>query len=113
MAHRIAWALHYGEWPNKSLDHIDGDRTNNRINNLREANSSQNTINSKVRSDNTTGARGVGKNQYGWVAQIQSDGKRHYLGFFKTKAEAVAARAEAEVKHFGEWQRKDYEHASP
>jgi len=103
MAHRLAWALHNGEWPSKQIDHIDGDRANNRISNLREATQSQQIMNSKLRSDNTSGIKGVQQRKYGWTAYIAVDGKSTYLGHFDTKAKAIAARAEAEEKLYREW----------
>ena len=106
MAHRVAWALHYGKWPDKSIDHIDGNRTNNRINNLREATFSQNSINSKIRNDNIHGSKGISKIPYGWTSHIWLNKEKYYLGFFKTKSEAMAARSKAEIKYFGEWNYK-------
>ena len=52
LAHRLAWLHSYGVWPTKDIDHIDGDKTNNRIANLREATRAQNVMNAGPRRDN-------------------------------------------------------------
>jgi hypothetical protein len=89
-AHRLAWLYHYGEWPNGFVDHIDEDRTNNAIENLRIATSSQNAA--RRRTTQTIGpSRGVFPHGPGFVARIHFAGKRHYLGYFKTAAAAQAA----------------------
>lgn len=100
-AHRVAWALYYGAWPALHLDHINGDRTDNRITNLREVVRSENQRNQKRRTDNTSGATGVSWYvlQGKWVAEIYVDGKKKNLGYFDTYEEAVSARKLAEVTH--------------
>lgn len=103
--HRLAWALSYGEWPSDDIDHINGDRSDNRLSNLRLATRSQNNINAGPPKDNTSGFRGVSANRGRWGAYINVDGKRHWLGTFDTQEEAAAAYAEAALKHFGEFAR--------
>ena len=61
-AHRLAWFYYYGEWPIGDVDHINRNRSDNRISNLREASRSDNICNSSKRSDNKTGVRGVSFN---------------------------------------------------
>jgi len=106
-AHRLAWLFVYGEWPQKDLDHRDGDRANNRIANLRPATSQENNRNVGLRADNTTGIKGVywrtdrGK----FRAEIRTDGKHLHLGSFDTLAEAIAARIAAEIEYFGPFRR--------
>jgi hypothetical protein len=100
MAHRIAWLIVHGEWPVAFVDHIDGNKTNNRIDNLRLATRSQNRMNTPIRADNTTGHKGVfiSKNPNRakkYVAQIAVDGKQRTIGYFLTLDEAVAARTAA------------------
>ena len=98
-AHRICWALHYGEWPQGSIDHINGDKTDNRITNLRDVSHQENMTNLKMRSDNTSGFRGVSYTKEGnWRAYITNKGKTQVLGTFKTKEEAAKARKAAEVE---------------
>jgi hypothetical protein len=94
-AHRIAWAISHGEDPDDEIDHINGDRSDNRIENLRKVDRTLNTQNSGIRHDNTSGHVGVrywaerGK----WVACLS----RKTLGYFKTFEDAVAARKKAEL----------------
>ncbi len=86
-SHRLAWFYIYGKWPTGVVDHIDGDKTNNAIANLRDVSVSTNTQNQKkAMSTNKCGLLGVSwaKKQSRWVAQIlAAEGKKH-LGFFDT-----------------------------
>ena len=59
MLHRVAWALHYGEWPSGILDHINGVKTDNRIENLREVTDAENLVNKAVYRKNLSGVPGV------------------------------------------------------
>lgn len=102
-AHQVAWLLYYGEWPTRQIDHQDGDKTNNRISNLRLATYSQNAANSKLRADNTTGLKGVGRREAKFAAFIQVRGKQRYLGSFHSKERAAAAYAAAAKAAFGEF----------
>lgn len=96
-AHRAAWAIYYGEWPSKWLDHIDGNPGNNRIDNLRDVTHSENMRNMSRRDSNTSGVTGVYwcSEREKWGAFIKAD-KAIGLGRFETFAEAVAARKAAE-----------------
>jgi hypothetical protein len=95
--HRLAWALHYGEWPKASIDHVNGDKGDNRIVNLRLADQAQNGHNRGANSNNKAGLKGVcfhrgtGK----WKAEIMARGKRRHLGLFQTPKEAHAAYSAA------------------
>lgn len=60
-AHRLVWLYAYGQWPSRLIDHKNGDKSDNRIANLREATVSQNLSNGKIRSNNTSGYKGVTK----------------------------------------------------
>jgi HNH endonuclease len=106
--HRVAWAIHYGEWPRKPLDHINGTPSDNRITNLREAAQSQNMMNAKLRSDNLSGHKGVcwRSKSKRWYAHIFIHGKQKSLGSFIKFNEAVAARKMAAMKYFGEFARE-------
>ena len=107
-AHRLAFLYMTGEWPAEQMDHIDGDRTNNRWSNLREATGSQNKYNTGVRVHNTTGARGVYRTKDGrFVARIKIGDKRVNLGSFSSlelASEAYEKKAAKEA--FGLFYRK-------
>lgn len=96
-AHRIAWAMTYGAAP-EFIDHINGVRDDNRIENLRSIAQEGNAKNAKKRGDNRSGTTGVGfypsKNK--WRARINYKGKTIALGYFDTTEEAIAARKAAE-----------------
>lgn len=89
-------------------DHINGDRKDNRKCNLRLVTHQQNSYNTKIYSNNTSGYTGVkkSKNKKKWTAYITKD-KTYYLGTFETKEEAIMARCNAEEKLFGEYRRID------
>lgn len=98
---RLAYYWMTGEWP-ELVDHINGDKADDRWCNLRLADKSTNAINSNIRVDNTAGAKGVYKTRTGkWAAQIQKNGVNRHLGTFDTMEEAASARAESEVQLFG------------
>lgn len=105
-AHRAAWLYVYGEWPAGMLDHIDGNRLNNRINNLRVATSSQNQANSRVRL-NSSGYKGVTWHAQAkrWQAQIKDQTGCRYLGLYETPELAHAAYVAAAHELFGEFAR--------
>jgi hypothetical protein len=97
-AHRVAWALHHGSWPAGHIDHINGDRADNRIANLRDVTRHENQRNMRRPSDNTSGRIGVWwhKRNQKWVAEIRTAGRKKHLGSFARFEEACRARAEAE-----------------
>lgn len=101
-AHRVVWALHHGAWPADDIDHINHDRLDNRVENLREVGRKTNCRNASQSKRNTSGRTGVGwcKLQNRWRSQISPDGRCLYLGHFDRFEDAVAARAAAE-KRFG------------
>jgi hypothetical protein len=105
-AHRLAWLYVHGEWPGRELDHINCDKSDNRIANLRQATRSQNIANSRARSDSTSGIKGVRlhKPSGRWMARLTGGGKRH-IGLFDTPEAAHAAYVAAAEKHFGEFSR--------
>lgn len=104
-AHRIAWAMHYGKWPNAFIDHIDGNGLNNAISNLRLATRSDNARNQPLHRDNTSGLTGVTWHNQAkrWQAQAGSshdnNRKSHYLGLHETLLDAAAARKSFEVRN--------------
>lgn len=100
-SHRVAWAVFRGEWPPEEIDHINGDRGDNRIVNLRAVTRLENHRNKKKPKNNTSGVIGVSfrKRDQKWKAQIMVKGKHLHLGCFANKADAIAARKAAEVKY--------------
>lgn len=106
-AHRIVWAMHYGEWPSSDIDHINGVKSDNRISNLRLCNDIQNqrNVNKKCNGRHSK-HKGVDRHKSRWRARIRTgDGKRLDLGYFHTEEEAAAAYAEAARKFHGEFAR--------
>jgi len=97
-AHRIAWLHHHAEWPVGDIDHINGDRTGNRIANLRDVTRSVNLLNKPKAATNQSGVKGVSwaKERGQWNARIGVDGTYKNLGYFDHFDDAVAARTKAE-----------------
>ena len=99
-AHRLAWALSYGKWPEGVIDHIDHDKTNNRLSNLRDVDHRLNLRNMRRSKANKSGATGVAfheKYQL-WEAKINgNDSRTIFLGRYETFEEAKAARKSAEI----------------
>lgn len=99
-AHRITWALVYGEWPEGEIDHINGNRADNRIENLRPANRKENCQNMAVRCTNKSGFTGVHRHRSWrkWQARICYDYKKRNLGMFDSPEEAYQAYLAAKAK---------------
>jgi hypothetical protein len=99
-AHRVIWAYHHGEWPAGQIDHINGDRCDNRLSNLRVVTNAINSKNRRAGTANTSGFVGVGwlKVRKKWGAQIMVNGKTISLGRFSDIADAIDARKIAEVR---------------
>lgn len=100
-AHRLAWCLVYGSIPTDlQVDHINHDRSDNRISNLRLVNNQGNQKNSSMRKDNVGGRTGVSWSQshQRWIAHIRENGKHKHLGSFIEFSDAVRAREGAEEK---------------
>lgn len=103
-AHRIVFLMAHG-WLPIEIDHINRVKTDNRIENLRPATSSQNKGNVAPNRANTSGYRGVSRNSRSgkWHAQIKINGKQTYLGRRDTPEEAALLYNEAATRHFGEF----------
>ena len=104
LAHRIIWVHQYGDVDDFHLfeiDHINRDRSNNRLNNLRLVTTEINLKNHPRRKDNTSGVTGVGWSKYKrmWFARINYDRKDKFLGYFQTIEAATSARIDAANKH--------------
>lgn len=97
-AHRVCWFLHHGTWPTGILDHINGNKTDNRIDNLRVVTNQQNGMNRKLNENSKSGYSGVSwaPRQKAWKVYIRRGGRNIHLGYFKDKADAAEARKSAE-----------------
>lgn len=91
-AHRLAWLYVTGFWPKYEIDHIDGNVTNNKWNNLRDVTHQENNKNQKLSSRNKSGHYGVRKCKNKWVAFIDENGKTIILGRFHSKIDAIICR---------------------
>lgn len=108
--HRLAWFIVYGVIPEHDIDHIDRDKLNNRISNLRDVQRTINLRNSKMKSNNTSGVTGVfwRKDNKKWIAAANNGGRTCYVGAFLDKDEAEAA-----VKAFRERHGYTKSHGEP
>ena len=105
LAHRVAWAMAHGVWPTGEIDHVNGNRTDNRASNLRQASRAENCRNAGISVRNSSGLKGVSwDSQTGkWRAQIRTGSSSTSLGRFSTPEEAHAAYCAAAQKHHGEF----------
>lgn len=103
-AHRLIFLMHHGYLP-LEIDHINGDRADNRIENLRAANRSENQCNRPALSSNTSGHPGVSwhKASKAWVVRVMKNGKTHMVGYFKDLELAGLVSAEARAKFHGQF----------
>lgn len=113
LAHVIAWAMHYGQWPEHEIDHKKGSRDDNRIAKLRKATRTQNEFNKRRQSNNSSGVPGVvfHKPSGLWTARTMVNRKWISGGYFLTKEEAIEARAKLVAEHHGEFAVDDLERA--
>jgi len=105
LAHRLAWLLYYKEWPLDIIDHIDGNKSNNKIENLRVGTILKNNYNTGITVTNTSGYKGVSWNSANnkYIANINVKGKKVYLGMFSTSEEASEAYNKAAKELHGEF----------
>jgi hypothetical protein len=99
-AHRVAWAMHHGEWPQDEIDHINGDRLDNRMCNLRVASRSDQMKNLGRQARNKTGFLGIwwDEARQNYQAYIRANGRKISLGRFATLDAARQARLDAEER---------------
>jgi hypothetical protein len=107
LAHRLAWLYVYGDWPSKFTDHINLNKLDNRITNLRAASKSQNSANRRAPKSNTSGFKGVCWSWIAnkWLAGIMVNGKAQHLGYFSTREAAHLAYRAAAKRIYGEFSR--------
>lgn len=101
LAHRLIWLLQYKEFPPNQIDHIDGDRSNNRLINLRNVLPVENSLNQKKYKNNKSGVAGVywDESEGKWHAQINSPDGQKRLGRTKDFFEACCLRKAAENEY--------------
>lgn len=102
ISHRLVWLYHHGEWPTPYTDHINCNRADDRIENLRVATPSQNARN-RPRKPGGRHARGTAPCGNKWIARIAVDGKEIFLGMFHTESEASEAYQAAIPKFHGDF----------
>lgn len=103
--HRIIWMMAYGRFTELHIDHINGNRTDNRLANLREATEAENHRNCRISRNNKSGFKGISfhKRSGKYQAAIRTDGARTHLGYFSTPQEAHAAYCAAADKYHGQF----------
>src|SRR6516164_8572552 len=94
-SHRLAWFYVHGKWPKDQIDHINGNRDDNCIANLREASRSQNLANARHHRRSKAPYKGITLLRGKWVAQISIYGRKRYLGYFDTPEAAHTAYCKA------------------
>lgn len=111
--HRLIFWMHHGFLP-RCIDHIDGQKENNRIENLRASSLSQNQHNSRISKNNTSGIKGVSwdKRSQKWVVQIKVNGKKANVGYFPGLEEAKEAARSVREKIHGEFARHERDSGS-
>lgn len=100
LAHRLIWIMAYGIEPAEQIDHINGNKTDNRLCNLRNVTNRQNQYNQrKPRSDNQSGYLGVSRYGNRWMACIKINGKTNHIGYYNTPEQASEAYKTAKRIH--------------
>ena len=107
-AHRLIFLMHYGYMP-KFIDHIDGNPSNNHLENLREATNQQNLYNTKLSTKNTSGTKGVHWHKLSskWRVILSVGGKKQHIGLFEDKELAELVSIEARHKYHKEFARHE------
>lgn len=105
--HRLAWFYVHGRWPAREIDHINGNQSDNRLHNLREATRADNNHNTGINSNNRSGIKGVSwcTDKARWVVQIGLNGRRRHVGYYESVDEAARAYADEAQKLFGQFAR--------
>lgn len=102
LAHRLAWLYMNGSFPINEIDHIDGNRQNNRLSNLRDVTRKQNQENTRLQSNNSSGFRGVcwDSSNNKWKAYVTHNRRHHHVGLFSSPEDAALAAKGARDKLF-------------
>lgn len=100
MAHRMVWMYFNGDWPEDQLDHINQQKDDNRIENLRQVTNRQNFENVTQWAHNKSGRRGVSFTKDRYQAEIKVKKKTIHLGVYDNIIDAVAARMRGEREYF-------------
>lgn len=100
IAHRLAWALHYGEQPPGVIDHVNQCKSDNRIDNLRDGTSAINQQNQQKPHCRNKSSKYLGVSKFSgrWRAKIYNKGKYYFLGYFQSEEEAAQAYISAKRK---------------
>jgi hypothetical protein len=100
--HRLIWLYVYGSFPNKYIDHKNRVRSDNRLCNLRDVNSTDNAQNISLPSHNKSGHIGVSwiKSHNCWTVFVKVNKKNNWLGYYKNLDDAVATRKAGEKQHY-------------
>ncbi len=106
-ATNVIWLWVTGEWPDETIDHKDGNQSDDRWDNLRHADRSQQQWNTGVPRNNLSGCKGIywEARRKKWYAQITAKGTRKHLGYFDLKEDAITARRSAEHLYYGQFSR--------
>jgi hypothetical protein len=109
-AHRVVWLLVNKSWPKMSLDHINGVKTDNRIENLREATVTLNLANREKQKDTSSRFKGVHwvKAEKKWKAGIRVEGKKRHLGYFSCEESAAKAYDAEAKKLYGDFAKLNF-----
>ena len=106
LVHRVIWAIVYGVWPERAIDHIDGNRSNNAVTNLRLATASQNMQNLAVKQTKSASGLmgaihvpGTSRRRERWESRIRVGGVQKYLGSFESPQDAHTAYMNAKSQH--------------
>jgi len=98
-AHRLAWLLYYGEWPEHDIDHVNHDPSDNRISNLRDVTNAENHKNLPKFSCNTSGIPGLSRSYNGvWRGRVYVNRKLHHSGSHVCLGRAVKSLSEVRAK---------------
>lgn len=108
-AHRLIWLYNYGKFPDKFIDHVDGNPSNNKLVNLRECSPEQNMHNLKLSARNTTGYKGVCLVNGKYRAMATLGGIKHFLGLYDTPEEASGVYNKFCVENHGKFYRNTTE----